>query len=334
MTRGSSPSGNTILFGWRFSFAKTELIKLMSVESTHTLEKNPPRDKENITFLHARGRRIPIAGRPLIMGILNINDDSFSGDGRLDTDWALAKAVEMVAAGADIVDVGGESARTNRAPVSEEIEWQRIAPFLEQFQGKISTAIPRDDGQVFPPLLSVNTWRAGVVARALQAGCDLVNDMSGLPDATHARLCAEHGAALLIMHSKGAPKIAHTHVEYPDIMEELDEFFASKIALACGAGVRRESLVLDPGIDFAKQTTDNLRIYRELPRLRRFGCPILLPVSRKSTIGRVLEIPNPADRDAGTVACIVSGALRGASIFRVHNVDAAWLTLRATTLVR
>ncbi|MCX6968843.1 MAG: dihydropteroate synthase [Verrucomicrobia bacterium] len=306
----------------------------MSVESANRLEKNPAGDKENIASLLARGRAVPVGGRPLVMGILNINDDSFSGDGRLDTGWALEKALGMVAAGADVVDVGGESARTNRAPVSEEEEWRRIAPFLEKFPSLIEKVGPRDEGQVFPPLLSVNTWRTTVAARAMKAGCDLLNDMSALPDATHARLCAEHGSALLIMHSKGLPKIPHTHVEYRDVMAELEEFFEEKIAMAVAAGVPKQSLVVDPGIDFAKQTDDNLRILREFPRLARFGCPILLPVSRKSTIGRVLGIENPADRDAGTIACTVAGALRGAAILRVHNVDAARLALRAVTLVR
>lgn len=304
------------------------------MECDNKLEKNPSGDKENITHLCARGRTISLAGRQLIMGILNINDDSFSGDGRIDTEWALGRVLEMVAAGADIVDVGGESARTNRGPVSEEEEWKRIAPFLQQFPGIAQKARPRDAGQVFPPLLSVNTWRTGVAARALQAGCDLLNDMSALPDDSHARLCAASGTALLVMHSQGEPKVPHTHVEYRDIMTDLEEFFESKIAMALAAGLSRESLVLDPGIDFAKQTGDNLRIYRELPRIIRFGCPVLLPVSRKSTIGHVLGIPNPVDRDAGTVACVVSGALRGASIFRVHNVNAAWLALRAIRTVQ
>jgi dihydropteroate synthase len=275
-----------------------------------------------------------MGGRPLIMGILNINGDSFSGDGRVDTGWALGRALEMVASGADIVDVGGESARTNRLPVSEEEEWQRIAPFLERFPALVQGAHPRDDSRVFPPLLSVNTWRTGVAARALEAGCDLLNDMSALPDDTHARLCAKSGAGLLIMHSKGEPKVPHTRVEYPDVMAELVEFFQSQTALALAAGMPRESLVLDPGIDFAKQAGDNLRILRELPRLTRLGFPVLLPVSRKGTIGRVLGIENPADRDAGTIACLVAGTLRGAAIFRVHNVGAAWLALRATMLVK
>ena len=166
------------------------------MKSAIRLEKNPAGDKENMTLLRARGRAIPAGTRPLIMGILNINDDSFSGDGRIDTNWALEKALDLVASGADIVDVGGESARTNRPPVSEEEEWRRIAPFLEKFPALAENARPADDGQVFPPLVSVNTWRTGVAARALEAGCDLLNDMSDLPDATHARLCAEQGTPL------------------------------------------------------------------------------------------------------------------------------------------
>jgi len=281
----------------------------------------------------ARGRRIVFPRRPLIMGILNINDDSFSGDGRLDAGWALERAAAMVAEGADMVDVGGESARTNREAVPEEEEWKRIAPFLEGFSSAVSDVSPRDGEQVWPPVLSVNTWRTSVAEEALRAGCDLLNDMSSLPDDAHARLCADHGAALLIMHSKGQPKIPHTHVEYGDVMSELEAFFDSRLALAQSAGLSRDAILLDPGIDFAKQTADNLRIFRELRRLHHFGRPILLPVSRKGTIGRVLGIEDPAGRDAGTVACIVAGALRGASVFRVHNVGAAWHALRTLEVV-
>jgi dihydropteroate synthase len=182
-------------------------------------------------------------------------------------------------------------------------------------------------------LISLNTWRPKVVEGALGAGFDLLNDMGALPDDTNARLCARIGAALLIMHSKGAPKVSHRHVAYPDVMDELREFFAVKTELAMRAGVPRESLLLDPGIDFAKQRADNLRIYRELEKLTRSGFPVLLPVSRKGVIGEVLDIPNAADRDAGTVACLVAGALRGASVFRVHTVDAAWMALRAAGIL-
>jgi len=268
------------------------------------------------------------------MGILNINDDSFSGDGRLDLGWALRRAGELAAAGADIIDVGGESARTNRAAVPEEEEWRRIGPFLENYATAVAEVQPRDGVQVFPPLLSVNTWRPGVAGRALGAGCELLNDMGALPDARNAALCGETGAALLIMHSLGEPKIAHDHVRYTDILSELESFFEEKIALSLRGGVSREQILLDPGIDFAKPAPDNLRIYRELSRLGRFDRPVLLPVSRKGVVGDVLGIKNPAERDAGSVACLVSGALRGASIFRVHNVSAAWLALRTLEAVQ
>ena len=301
------------------------------------LTKNDGRDKENIHplgILRVRGRTVEMHRRPLIMGILNINNDSFSSDGKIDTDWALCRAMEMVAEGADIIDVGGESARTNRKAISEEEEIRRVRPFLEGFQQIMKKAVPRDEDQLFPPLLSLNTWRPRVIEGALEAGFDILNDMSALPDATNARLCARIGAAFLIMHSCGEPKMRHTHVTYPDIISELLEFFEEKTSLAIEAGIPRESLILDPGIDFAKQAHDNLRIYRELGKLTAQGFPVLLPVSRKSVIGRVLGIEKPADRDAGTIACIVAGMLRGASIFRVHHVSAAWFAIRAVEALR
>lgn len=296
-----------------------------------------PGDKDNMDarrVLRARTRTVDLRRRPLIMGILNINDDSFSSDGKIDTAWALARAVEMVAEGADIIDVGGESARTNREAITEEEELRRVRPFLESFDSAMRSAVPRDADQLFPPLLSLNTWRSGVIEESLVPGFDILNDMSALPDDTNARLCARIGAALLIMHSVGEPKVRHTHVTYPDIMRELCGFFERKTALAMDAGLRRESLILDPGIDFAKQVDDNLHIFRELERIAALGFPVLLPVSRKSVIGRVLKIEKPMDRDAGTVACLVAGTLRGASIFRVHNVPAAWFALRAVEAVQ
>ena len=148
---------------------------------------------------------------------------------------------------------------------------------------------------------------------------------ASLKPATHA---AGPGTGLVIMHSVGLPKQRHTEVQYPNILGNLETFFDQRITLAVAAGVARESIVLDPGIDFAKQKSDNLRIYRQLKHLTRFERPILLPVSRKTVIGEVLGIPDPADRDPGTIACVIAGALRGASIFRVHNVHAVVQALR------
>ena len=264
--------------------------------------------------LLARGATIEFPRRPLIMGIVNLCADSFSGDGIVDIDRAIERAKEMVREGADIIDIGAESARTNRAAMSEEEEAAQLVRFIERWDSSV--------------LLSINTWRPAVARAALAVGGDLLNDIGGLPTDENARICAETGAALLIMHSVGEPKVAHTHVGYDDIMARLDDFFSEKIALAESAGVPRDSIVLDPGIDFAKQRDDNLRIYRDLDRLAKFERPVLLPISRKSVIGQVLGIENPADRDAGTIACLVQGMLRGAQIFRVHNVRAAAQAVR------
>jgi len=269
--------------------------------------------------LLARGHTLEWPRPPLIMGIVNLSVDSFSGDGLADVDAALEKARSLIADGAEIIDVGAESARTNRAPISEEEEAAQIVRFIERWDGG--------------GLLSINTWRPAVARAALAAGGDILNDIGALPTDENARICAATGAALLIMHSIGVPKVAHTHVGYDDVIARLDAFFAEKIALAERAGVPRDALILDPGIDFAKQRADNLRIYRELEHFARFDRPILLPVSRKTVIGDVLGLPSPADRDAGTVACIVQGMLRGAAIFRVHNVRAAAQAVRMIAAV-
>jgi dihydropteroate synthase len=291
-------------------------------------------------LLAARHHRLAFPRRPLVMGIVNINDDSFCNDGTLDPAAALAQAEQMLLDGADIIDIGAESARTNRGPISIDEEVRRLTPFIKQwgrfkvqgsrFQGSASTPSSHPEASNLEPetlnlkpLLSINTWRPEVIARVLPLGGDIINDISALPDARNAELCALHGAALLIMHSIGQPKVPHTHIGYDDIMGALDAFFADKLALCDRAGLSADQIILDPGIDFAKQCADNLTIYRDLERLHRFGRPILLPVSRKTVIGDVLGLKNPQDRDAGTLACIAAGIRRGAHIFRVHNVKAA-----------
>lgn len=281
-------------------------------------------------ILKARSHLVTFPRRPLVMAIVNINDDSFCGDGTLDVHSALEQAAAALRDGADIIDIGAESARTNRGPISEEDEINRLLPFLHAWPELLekTKSVPRDPQQLWPPLLSINTWRTGVIEKILPVGGDLINDISALPDKTHATLCAEHGAALLIMHTVGQPKVPHTHVSYPNIMETLSAFFDEKIALATSAGLSLEQIVIDPGIDFAKQKDDNLAIYGELEKLSKWDRPILLPVSRKTVIGDVLGLKSPTERDAGTVACIASGISRGAHLFRVHNVRAAVQTVK------
>ena len=288
------------------------------------MEENPSLHKPEATHLmvlRARHHRLTFR-RPLIMGILNVNDDSFCDDGSLDPTWASEKMANLLRDGADIIDIGAESARTNRPPITESEEIARLLPAIDAFkQSKIQN--PKSK------ILSVNTWRPAVAAAALAAGADLLNDMGGLPTSENARLCADHGAALLIMHTLGEPKVPQTAATYPAIIETLLDFFERKIQQATEAGLPRNQIILDPGIDFAKQRADNLTIYRHLDKLAALELPILLPVSRKTVIGDVLNQPNPLERDPGTVACIVAGVRRGAHILRVHNVRAAHQTLAA-----
>jgi dihydropteroate synthase len=252
------------------------------------------------------------------MGIVNLVADSFSGDGISDIDVAIERARQMVADGADLIDIGAESARTNRGPISEEEEAEQLIRFIAAWKDHAP--------------LSINTWRPRVVARVLRRGGEILNDIGGLPTDENARACADTGAALLIMHTVGEPKVPHTHVTHPDVMGEIAAFFREKIALAESAGLSREAILLDPGLDFAKQRADNLRILAQLERFAEFQRPILLPVSRKTVIGEVLGLP-PAERDAGTIACLVSGMLRGAQIFRVHHVKAAVQAVRIVDAV-
>ncbi len=276
-----------------------------------------------------RDRSISFPRRPLIAGIVNVNDDSFSGDGTLVIDDAIAIARSHAEAGADILDVGAESARTNRAAVSVEEEVRRFRAFLGRWDDVIKAATPKDAEQVWPPVLSLNTWRPEVVAQVIEdPRVEFINDMGGLPDERNARLCAASGCSLLVMHSVGEPKIPHVHQQWEDVMGSMEAFFEEKLALCDQAGLSRDRVVLDPGIDFAKQRDDNLTVYRFLDRLQRFDRPLLVPVSRKTVIGEVLGLTDPTERDAGTVACLAASMSRGAQIFRVHHVSAAWQAMK------
>ena len=278
--------------------------------------------------LRFRDRAISFPRRPLVMGIVNVNDDSFCADGSLEKDELFAMIRAQIRQGADVIDIGAESARTNRAAVEVDEEIRRFRLVMECWEEIWQAAQPVDEKQVWPPVLSANTWRTPVVAAVLDMGADWINDMSGLPVGDNAKLCADAGAALLIMHSVGEPKVPHFHQQWSDVMGSVMAFFELKIALAEQAGLHRDSILLDPGIDFAKQMDDNLTIYRNLNELTKFERPLLVPVSRKTVIGDVLGIADPRERDAATMACLTWCMQRGGDIFRVHNVEAASQVLR------
>ena len=272
---------------------------------------------------------------PRVMGIVNINDDSFSGDGTLDIGKALGQALKMAEDGADIIDVGAESARTNRNAIGISEEIGRLLPFIDGFETLCAETGPRDGYQIWPPLLSINTWRPEIVEAVLKTGrVDIINDIGGLVDDTNARLCFEFNAALLIMHTVGEPKVPHTSQHYHDILEAMETFFDDRLARARAIGLSDDQIILDPGIDFAKQCADNLAVYREFERLHHHDLPLLLPISRKTVIGEVLGITSPAERDAGTIACLVRGLVARANIFRVHHVKAVADSVRVIAAIR
>jgi dihydropteroate synthase len=243
-----------------------------------------------------------------LMGIVNATPDSFSDrQGAKPLDELAARAHELVAAGAAIVDVGGESGRTDReaVPVAEEIA--RVVPLVERLAG---------DGLT----VSVDTWRAPVARAALAAGATMVNDVSALSDPGVADACAEAGASLVITHTRVPPKVKG-FPEYADVVADVIELLEERAGVAEARGVERERLVFDPGIDLGKTPAESIEILRRLPELSVLGGPLLVAVSRKDFVGALTGRP-PSARDAGTLAAVDRAASGGADILRVHDVAA------------
>jgi dihydropteroate synthase len=257
-------------------------------------------------------------GAPALMGIVNATPDSFSDvQGEKQLDELLARAHELVAAGAAIVDVGGESGRTDREAVRERVEIDRVVPLI----GRLAA-----DGNA----VSVATWRARVARAALAAGAVLVNDVSCLSDPEIADACATSGAGLVITHTRAAPKVK-AFPAYRDVAVDVHDLLADRVALARERGVGDDQLLLDPGIDLAKTPAESVELLRRLPELALLGRPLLLAISRKDFVGALTGRP-PADRDAGTLGAIEPALdLEVGVLLRVHDVHAAadFLAVRA-----
>jgi dihydropteroate synthase len=262
-----------------------------------------------------RGRRLGLGRRTLVMGVVNVTPDSFSDGGRfLDPGAAVEHALALAGEGADLLDLGGESTRPGSMPVSSEVEWRRIGPVLRRLRE--ATRVP----------ISVDTTKASVARRALDFGADLINDTSGLSDATEiADLVAAAGAALIVMHRRGRPATMQRAPRYRDLFGEINGFLRRALALARRRGVRPTSLVADPGIGFGKTVRHNLELVAHLRRFRRLKVPLLIGASRKSFIGKLTGM-EPERRLEGSLAAATAAALAGAAIVRVHDVGA---TVRA-----
>jgi dihydropteroate synthase len=270
-----------------------------------------------------RGQTLDLGRQTHIMGILNVTPDSFSDGGRyVDYDRALAHARDMAAAGADIIDIGGESTRPGADPLPEEEELRRIIPLIERLSAELSVPI------------SVDTYKSSVAKKALEAGASLVNDISGLrfsPDM--AAVAAEHGAAVVLMHIKGTPRSMQQDPVYGDVVGEILAYLEEGIEIAVRAGVDRERLLIDPGIGFGKTLEHNLTILNRLDEFRALGRPIVLGTSRKRFIGTILGIPAPDQRIDGTAATVALAIERGASILRVHDVAVMTRVARMTDAI-
>lgn len=248
--------------------------------------------------------------RTYLMGILNITPDSFSDGGQFNTtSAALAQAQAMVTAGVDIIDIGGQSTRPGAKLITLTEELDRVLSVLQIIRPEI--AIP----------ISIDTTRADVAKAAVEAGADIVNDISGgTYDPEMLPTVASLDVPIMLMHIKGTPQTMQQQTDYQDLMGEIYSFLSQQISVAIAAGIKQNKIIIDPGIGFAKNYEQNLEIFRRLQTLKMLGCPILVGASRKSFIGKILNQPDPKARVWGTAAACCAAIFNGTDIVRVHDV--------------
>ena len=244
------------------------------------------------------------------MGVVNVTPDSFSDPGcYLDKDRAVAKGLDLAEQGADILDFGGESSRPGSDPISAEEELKRIIPVIAELRKKTKV------------LISVDTTKSKVAEEALAAGADIINDISAFRfDDRMPLVVSETGAPIVLMHMKGVPKTMQNNPYYEDLYQEIRCFLEERIATATAYGIKREKIIVDPGIGFGKSLAHNLAIINNLHFLEDLDRPIMVGISRKSFIGKILNLP-PQERTEGTIASAVLSVLKGAHILRVHDVE-------------
>jgi dihydropteroate synthase len=264
-------------------------------------------------LLTIRGKSFEWGSRTYIMGVLNVTPDSFSDGGRFATvNAAVDRAVQMVISGVDIIDIGGESTKPGATPVDEATELARVIPVIEGIR-------QHPDTQHIP--ISIDTTKASVARSAIQAGADIINDVSGGQfDAEMFATVAQLGVPYIMMHMRGTPATMQQMTDYDDVIGEILVFFEMQIDRAVNAGIDRAKMIIDPGIGFAKQYQQSIEIIRHLDRFEILDLPLLVGVSRKSFIGKILNQPDPEGRLWGTAAACCASIARGADILRVHDV--------------
>jgi dihydropteroate synthase len=255
------------------------------------------------------GRFSLLLNRPLVMGILNVTPDSFSDGGEHeDPAAAVAHGERLLAEGADILDIGGESTRPGAEPLAAAQELARVRPVLRRFATE--GAVP----------VSVDTRRAEVAAACVEAGASIINDVSGFRDPDMVRLAASCDAGVCVMHMLGAPGTMQDNPRYDDVVSEVGGYLMAQAAMLEAAGVARERIAIDPGIGFGKTLEHNLELLRATDELASLGYPLLIGASRKRFIGQITSVEEPADRLGGSIATALYVAELGAAVIRVHDV--------------
>ncbi len=270
----------------------------------------PSRIVETASTWKLRTRTLQFGEVPLLMGIVNVTPDSFSDGGKfLDIDQAVAHALDLVHDGAAIIDIGGESTRPYSPPISQSEELRRVVPVIERLAAE--TDIP----------ISVDTSKSAVARAALDAGAEIINDVSGFQgDPNMVAVARDFGAAVCVMHMQGTPQTMQDNPSYEDVVEEVAAYMAERTESLVAAGIDRQRICLDPGIGFGKTHQHNLTLIAQSLRFHRLGRPILIGHSRKGFIGKLMGTSDLADRDAGTLALSIFLAQQRIQILRVHNV--------------
>jgi dihydropteroate synthase len=317
-------AGATIVRGERGALALGTISQLWAASrsAAGSLREGPARELAAALALRAErieeraaAWRLPrsrlAAGRTLVMGVLNVTPDSFSDGGRYAAaDAAVEHGLRLAAEGADLIDVGGESTRPGSPPVAVDEELRRVLPVVRELARRAEVPV------------SIDTTKAEVARRALEAGAEVVNDVSGLQrDPDLAKVVAQTGAAVCLMHMRGTPTDMQERATYFDVLGEIHDELAQALACALKAGIAEERIVLDPGLGFAKTKEHNLLVLRRLRELGQLGRPLLVGASRKSFLGTLSGKPAP-ERVVGSLAAAVIAAGNGASIVRVHDVAA------------
>ena len=254
-----------------------------------------------------------IFSQPSIMGIVNATPDSFSDGGLYeDNSAAVNHGIQLIEEGADIIDIGGESTRPGAEPVSAEEELKRVIPVVSQLRKK--------NGKV---LISIDTYKAAIAEKAVNAGADIINDISALRfDENMVKIVKKYNVPVVLMHMKGRPRSMQKNPHYDNVIKELIEFFDERIEFCLKNGISEDKIIIDPGIGFGKRFEDNIEILKNLSAFKIFGVPLLIGASRKSFLGEILGGASPAERIFGTAAVSALALQQGADIFRVHDVKA------------